>query len=87
MQEAARPFVYLKVPVGLDAIYDIKYTQSMIDAVEPVSLINSGYKDGVTEKGTVVSTVVDKIKGLILAAAEYVLDNDVSSPCSLTVSY
>lgn len=83
---ATRPFVYLRVPVGLDGIYDAEYTQSMIGAVEPVSLTNRG-KDGVTEKGPVVSTVVDKTNGLILAAAEYVLDNNFSYPCSSTVSF
>ena len=77
------PVVYLKVAVGLDALYNTKYTQSMVDAIEPVSLTNSGYRDGVNENGQVVSTVIDKTNGLILAAALYAINHNVSAPSSL----
>jgi len=80
------PVVYLKVAVGLDAIYNTNYTQSMVDAIEPVSLTNSGYRDGVNENGQVVSTVIDKTNGLILAAALYAINNNVSAPYPSLVS-
>ena len=80
------PVVYLKVAVGLDAIYNTNYTQSMVDAIEPVSLTNSGYRDGVNENGQVVSTVIDKTNGLILAAALYAINNNVSAPYPSQVS-
>lgn len=80
------PVVYLKVAVGLDALYNTKYTQSMVDAIEPVSLTNSGYRDGVNENGQVVSTVIDKTNELILAAALYAINNNVSAPYPSQVS-
>jgi hypothetical protein len=80
------PVVYLKVAVGLDALYNTNYTQSMVDAVEPVSLTSSGYRDGVNENGQVVSTVIDKTNELILAAALYAINNNVSAPYSSLVS-
>ena len=80
------PVVYLKVAVGLDVIYNTNYTQSMVDAIEPVSLTNSGYRDGVNENGQVVSTVIDKTNGLILAAALYAINNNVSAPYPSLVS-
>ena len=80
------PVVYLKVAVGLDALYNTNYTQSMVNAIEPVSLTNSGYRDGVNENGQVVSTVIDKTNGLILAAALYAINNNVSAPYPSLVS-
>ncbi len=74
------PVVYLKVAVGLDALYNTTYTQTMVDAIEPVSLTNSGYRDGINQNGQVVSTVIDKTNGLILAAALYAINNNVSAP-------
>lgn len=80
------PIVYLKVAVDLDALYNTKYTQSMVDAIEPVSLTNSGYRDGVNENGQAVSTVIDKTNGLILAAALYAVNNSVAAPNPSLVS-
>ncbi len=74
------PVVYLKVAVGLDALYNTNYTQSMVNAIAPVCLTHSGYQDGINENGQVVSTVIDKTNGLILAAALYAINNNVTAP-------
>ena len=74
------PVVYLKVAVGLDALYNTNYTQSMVNAIAPLSLTHSGYQDGINENGQVVSTVIDKTNGLILAAALYAINNNVTAP-------
>jgi hypothetical protein len=58
----------------------------MVDAIEPVSLTNSGYRDGVNENGQAVSTVIDKTNGLILAAALYAVNNSVAAPNPSLVS-
>lgn len=74
------PIVYLKVAVGLDALYNTNYTQRMVDAIAPVSLTNIGYQDGVTQNGQAVITVIDKTNALILSAALYAINNNVSAP-------
>ena len=77
------PVVYLKVAVGLDALYNTNYTQSMVNAIAPVCLTQSGYQDGINENGQVVSTVIDKTNGLILAATLYAINNNVNCAQSL----
>ena len=74
------PVVYLKVAVGLDALYNTNYTQSMVNAIASVSLTRSGYQDGINENGQAVSTVIDKTNGLILSAALYAINNNITAP-------
>jgi hypothetical protein len=81
------PIVYLKVAVGFDAISDTAYTQNMVDYILgnlPASSV--GFQEGVAEDGRVVSAVIDRTNGLILAAALHAISNmptPTPSPTSL----
>jgi hypothetical protein len=74
------PIAYLKVVVSLEAIYHSNFSKNMMNALEPVCYTNGGYEDGVNENGQVLSTVVDKTNGLVIAAALYAINNNVSAP-------
>jgi len=70
------PIVFLKVAVGLEAIYRSNFTQSMVSALEPAAYSQNGFKDGVSENGQVEPSIVDKTNGMILAAATYAINNN-----------
>ncbi len=73
------PIIYFKAAVGLLAMYDTSFTESMVSYVESV-LPNpsSGYSDGVDENGRVDTAVIDKTNGMIIEAALYAIDNPPS---------
>jgi len=70
------PIAYLKVAVGFDAIFNMSYTQNMVDhilASLPASSV--GFQEGVAEDGRVVGKVIDRTNELILASALYAIGN------------
>ncbi len=70
------PIAYLKVAVGLDAIYNTAYTESMVEyLIGKLPSFSGGFPDGVAENGRVVDTHIDRTNGLIISAARYVIEN------------
>jgi hypothetical protein len=77
------PIVFLKVAVGFLAIYDSSFAQSMVNyLLEQLPLPSSGYNDGVDETGRVVEASLGVGNSLIISAAKYAIDNNVSVPFS-----
>ncbi|MGD0996411.1 MAG: DUF3131 domain-containing protein [Candidatus Bathyarchaeia archaeon] len=77
------PIVYLKAAVGFLAIYDTPYTQNMVSYIlGRVPAPSSGYNDGVDETGQVVAASLGVGNSLIISAARYAVDNNVSVPFS-----
>ncbi len=81
------PVAYFKVAVSFLALYNTSYARAMVDYLEPrlatpdgLFSAARGYKDGIDEQNRIVGTVVDKTNGLILAAANYALEQIQSLP-------
>jgi len=70
------PIIYFKAAVGLLAISDTAFTESMVSYVESkLPTPSSGYSDGVDENGRVAASEIDKTNGMIIEAAHYAINN------------
>ncbi len=73
------PIIYLKAAVSFLALYDTPYAQNMVNYLiantpEPVY----GYYSGVDENGQLDIDLADKTNSIIISAARYALDNNVT---------
>ncbi len=79
------PVVYLKVAVSFLALYDTPYSQNMVSYLIPkLPALANGYVCGADENGVVVYDIEDKTNSLIISAARYAIDNNVTLPASFT---
>jgi hypothetical protein len=70
------PIIYYKAAVGLLALNDTSYTESMASYLESMlPTPTSGYADGVDENGRVDKSVIDKTNGMIIEAALYAINS------------
>lgn len=75
------PIVYFKAVTGFLAIYNTPYAQNMVNYVLKLTpATSSGYKTGIDENERRIETSPDIGNGLIVTAARYAVDNDVSVP-------
>jgi len=70
------PIIYFKAAVGLLAMHDTSFTESMVSNVESkLPAPTSGYADGIDESGRVDTSDIDKTNGMIIGAALYAINN------------
>jgi hypothetical protein len=70
------PIIYFKAAVGLLAIHDTPFTESMVSYIEShLPNPSSGYSDGIDENGRVATSDIDKTNGMIIEAAFYAINN------------
>ena len=70
------PIAYLKIAVGFLAVYNTEFTRNMTGyIVSRIPEPTNGYADGMDENGRLVTTIVDKTNGMIIAAARYAVEN------------
>jgi hypothetical protein len=74
------PVVFLKAAVGLFALYNTQFTQNMVNDMVPDLQTSTGYLEGKTETGQIVSFSSDKTNGMIIGAARYAIDRNSSAP-------
>lgn len=74
------PVIFLKAAVGLFALYNTQFTQNMVNDMVPDLRTSTGYLEGKTEIGQIVSFSSDKTNGMIIGAARYAIDNNSSAP-------
>ena len=68
------PVIFLKMAVGLHAIFNSDFTRFMVTQLLNILTDTSkGFMDGIDENGRIVNTVIDKTNGIILEAARYAL--------------
>ena len=76
------PVIYFKSAVGLLAMYDTSFTESMASYIESrLPSPSNGYSDGIDENGRVDTSDIDKTNGMIIGAALYAINN-LPSPTS-----
>ena len=81
------PVIYLKVAVSFMALYNTTYSQSLVGYLIPrVPSSTNGYSCGVDESGTVIYDIEDKTNSMIISAARYAIENNVTLPASLAYS-
>jgi len=74
------PIVYIKVGFGFYALLREHYALDLVNHVEDAFTNYGyayayGYMDGVDENGRVVTTIIDRTNGIILASARYALEH------------
>ena len=78
------PVVYLKVALSFMALYNTTYSQSLVGYLIPhIPPSSNGYSCGVDEMGTIIYDVEDKTNSMIISAARYAIENNVTLPASL----
>ena len=81
------PIIYFKSAVGLLALYDTSFTESMASYIEShLPNPSNGYSDGIDENGRVDTSNIDKTNGMIIGAALYAITN-IQNPNSSPTPY
>ncbi|NLE05346.1 MAG: DUF3131 domain-containing protein [Crenarchaeota archaeon] len=65
------PVVFLKAAVGLYGLFETQFTQNMVNDLIGDLSTNTGFLEGKSETGQVVSSLSDKTNSMIISTARY----------------
>ena len=75
------PIIYFKTAVGMLAMYNSSYAESMVSYIESqLPMPANGYSEGVDENGRVITWVVANANSMIIQAAQYAVSNGGNAP-------
>ncbi len=86
--QSITPIAYIKVGFGFYSLFGTQYALDLINYVNAsFTDFRYGYWDGVNEAGRVVTSLIDRTNGMILASACYALENKLGSLASYSLPF